>query len=156
MNREEITAARETAAATFASTGDQAGYDAATKFLNEQEALLGPDPLEELLVDSQEQPEPRISAAAQKVIDENQLPAELFEGYSVVSVSVARRIAEQVQDAEGAMSPQPELPEEADDELVVPEDLESQEDYVTRDQTPREPDLEDYDPDDPDEQDYEF
>ncbi len=91
MNQEDINAGLEAAERQFKTTGDKAGYHAALSHYAAKQSELDAEPVKQEV----EASTVRISEAAMEVIRENLLPLELFEDYSVVSVSVARRIAEQ-------------------------------------------------------------
>jgi len=123
MNQRQIDEATAAAREQFKLSGDRTGYDAALDSLNAKQAELDASEVKA----TPEVEEPRISDAAQAVIDEYQLPLELFEGYSVVSVSVARRIAEQYTEAEEALSPEPAETDsymlERDEEEILGETL---------------------------------
>ena len=111
MDQEQIDAGIEAANAQLKATGDNAGYAAAKMHWEIKQAELDAS-----AVKVEAEAGPSISEAAMEVINENQLPLDLFEDYSVVSVSVARRIAEQYSAPEEQT--EAEAPAEADSYML--------------------------------------
>ncbi len=126
-NQEQIDQAEAAAEEQLSLSKDESGYKAAMESVQAHQAELDAS-----LVKTEQEDEapsgPSVSDAAQRVIDEKQIPFEMYEDYSVVSVSVARRLANQMEDAEAALSPplEPQDPvtDEAPVEALTQEDLE--------------------------------
>lgn len=135
MDQAQIDAGLEAAERQFKLTGDKSGRAAAVEYWNLQQESLD---AAEVKVEAEAASGPSISDAAMEVIKENQLPLDLFEDYSVVSVSVARRIAESYMAVEDP--PEETEPEEADsyfleqdeEEILgeLPDDMDEDDDEI--------------------------